>query len=119
MVVLGVAVLLLFGVISGALYWSDRTEEECWKHEAERAFEKYEMLKTRTEILRVAGVENDPMSNTIEIIENEINGCSLGSNGQTVLRFTFYENNELKTLQVFKNYISEDYKKVLIEERTY
>jgi hypothetical protein len=119
LIVLGVIVLLLLAIITGTLYWVDRTEKECWKHEAERVFEKYEMFKTRTDILRAAGVENDPMSNPIEIIENEINSCSLGSNGQTVVRFTFYENNELKTLQVFKNYISEDYQKVLIEERSY
>ncbi len=117
--VLGIFVFALLVIIAGAIYWSHRTEETCWKQEAAAAFEKYGSFKTRTEILRVVGIEKDPKSNPIEIIEKDHNGCSLGSNGQTVIRFTFNDRHELTTIQVFRNYIASNYEMELIEERRY
>ena len=117
--VLGIFVLALLAIIAGVIYWLHRTEEACWKHEAVEAFDKYGSFKTRTEILRVVGIKKDPSSNPVEIIEKDPNGCSLGSNGQTILRFTFNDGNELTTIQVFRNYIASNYQMALIEERRY
>ncbi len=120
----GVFVLALLAIIAGAIYWLHRTEETCWKHEASEAFEKYDSLKTRTEILKGVDIQNDlrskdTKSNPLEIIEKDPNGCSFGSNGQTVLRFFFNDRNEITTIQVFRNYIASDYQMTLIEERRY
>lgn len=115
-------VLAIFGFVlvvlfTGALYWLHRAEENCWKQEAAEAFAKYGSLKKRTEILRIAGVERGIGSNPIEVIEKDPNGCSLGSNGQTILRFSFNDRNELAAIQVFRNYIGTDYHMALIAEK--
>jgi len=117
--VLGLFVFALSAIITGVIYWMDRAGEACWTHEAAEAFQKYGSFKTRTEILRVVGIEKDPGSNPVEIIEKDPNGCSLGSNGQTVLRFSFNDRKELTTIQVFRNYIASNYQMALIEERRY
>ncbi len=115
--VLGILVVVLLGIIAGVIYWQHRTEEACWKQEAAEAFAKYGLIKKRTEILRVAGIERDPGSNPVEVIEKDPNGCSLGSNGQTILRFSFNDRNELAAIQVFRNYIATDYHMTLIAEQ--
>ena len=120
----GVFVLALLAIIAGAIYWLHRTEETCWKHEASEAFEKYDSFKTRTEILKGVDIQNDlrskdTKSNPLEIVEKDPNGCSFGSNGQTVLRFFFNDRNEITTIQVFRNYIASDYQMTLIKERRY
>jgi len=117
--VLGVSILALFALLSCSLFWMDRSEEACWNHEAVEAFQKYGSLKTRAEILRVAGLKSDPKTNPVEILEKDPNGCSFGSNGQTVLRFTFNDRNELTAIQAFRNYIASNYQMTLIAERTY
>jgi len=117
--VLGVSILALFALLSCSLFWMDRSEEACWNHEAEEAFQKYGSLKTRAEILRVAGLKSDPKTNPVEILEKDPNGCSFGSNGQTILRFTFNDRNELAAIQAFRNYIASNYQMTLIAERTY
>lgn len=89
------------------------------ENEAAEAFQKYGSLKTRSEILRVAGIENDAGSNPVEIIEKDPNGCSFGSNGRTVLRFSFDKENKLTTMQVFRDYIASGYKMELIKERQF
>lgn len=117
--VLGIFTLVLLVIFAGAFYWLHSTEEGCWQHEAAEAFEKYSSFKTRTEIMRVAGIKNDPGSNPVEIVEKDPNGCSLGSNGQTVLRFAFDDRNKLTTIQVLRNYIASNYQMTLIAERKY
>ena len=117
--VLGVSILALFALLSCSLFWMDRSEEACWNHEAVEAFQKYGSLKTRAEVLRVAGLKSDPKTNPVEILEKDPNGCSFGSNGQTVLRFTFNDRNELTAIQAFRNYIASNYQMTLIAERTY
>src|SRR6266568_3122652 len=91
----GVFVLALLAIIAGAIYWLHRTEETCWKHEASEAFEKYDSLKTRTEILKGVDIQNDlrskdTKSNPLEIIEKDPNGCSFGSNGKKVLKCSIW-----------------------------
>lgn len=115
--VMSIFVLVLLAAIGVTIYWLGRTEEACWKLEAAEAFEKYGPFKVRTEILRLAGIEKDSGSNPVEIIEKDPNGCSLGSNGQTIIRFSFNERNELETMQVFRNYIATDYQMTLIAEK--
>jgi hypothetical protein len=113
--------VLAFLIIAvGGFYWMARTEDACWKHEATQAFQKYGSLKARSDILRVVGTEKDPGPNPVEVVEKEPNGCSLGSNGRTVLRFSF-DDGKLTTIQVFRDYIASDpnYKMELIEERKF
>jgi len=117
--VVGMLVLALVVTIEGVIYWLNRTEEACWKREAAEAFEKYGSIKARAAILKVAGIQKGTTSNPVEIIEKDPNGCSLGSNGQTVLRFTFNDRNQLTKLQVFRNYIASNYEMALVEERRY
>jgi len=117
--VLGLFVLALFAVTAGGAYWLARTEDTCWKQEAAGAFQKYSALKTRSDILRHADIEKDPGSNPVEVVEKDPNGCSFGSNGQTVLRFSFGDSNKLTKIQVFRNYVASDYEMDLIEERSY
>ena len=54
-----------------------------------------------------------------EIIESDPNGCSLGSNGQTIAKIYFDSRHNLTKIQVYKNYIASNYKMELIEEREY
>jgi len=115
--VLGILVAVLLAIIAGLIYWLHRTEEGCWKQEAAEAFVKYGSIKKRIEILRLAGIERDPGSNPVEVIEKDPNGCSLGSNGQTILRFSFNDRNELAAIQVFRNYVATDYHMTLIAEK--
>jgi hypothetical protein len=117
--VVGLSVLALVTIAAFAGCWIARTENACWKHEAADAFQKYGSLKTRSEILRVADIEKDLGSNPVEVIEKDPNGCSFGSNGRTVLRFSFDKRNKLTTIQVFRDYIASDYTMELIEEREY
>ncbi len=115
----GLLVLALLTIAVAGGCWITRTEDACWKHEAVEAFEKYGSLKSRSDILRVADTEEDPGSNPVEVIEKEFNGCSFGSNGRTVIRFSFDSRNKLTTIQVFRDYMASDYKMELIEERKY
>jgi hypothetical protein len=113
--------ILVVLIIGGGLFWTDSTEDSCWKHEATQAFEKYGSLKNRSDVLRVSGIEKNTNSNPIEVLEKDPNGCSLGSNGQTVVLFYFDNLNKLTKIQVFQNYITSDsnYKMKLIEERKF
>ena len=119
----GLFVLAFLIIAVGGCYWVTRTEDACWKYEATQAFQKYGSLKTRSDILRVAvGTEKDIMgSNPLEVVEKDPNGCSFGSNGRTVIRFSFDNGNKLTTMQVFRYYVTGDpkYKMQLIEERKY
>lgn len=112
-------IVALLVIIAGGIYWADMTENACWEHEATQAFQKYGSLKYRSDVLRVVGAERGANSNPIEIVEKDLNGCSLGSNGRTVVRFTFDDGNKLTTIQVFRDYIATDYKMELIEERRF
>ncbi|MEK6743382.1 MAG: hypothetical protein AABZ15_07230 [Nitrospirota bacterium] len=123
---LGLFVLafLTIAVVGGC--WIARTEDTCWKNEATQAFEKYSSLKTRSAILRAsASTGSDVMnskSSQVEVLEKEFNGCSLGSNGNTVLRFYFDDANKLTMMQAFRHYsgVSDpDYQMQLIEERKF
>lgn len=115
--VLGILVVVLLAIVAGAIFWLHRTEEACWNQEAAEAFVKYGSIRNRTELLRVAGIERDLGSTSVEVIEKYPNGCSLGSNGQTILRFSFNERNELAAIQVFRNYIATDFHMTLIAEK--
>ena len=117
--VIGLLVLAFLTIATLAGCWIRRTEENCWKHEAVEAFEKYGSLRTRSEIVRVAYLEEDPGTNPLEVIEKDPNGCSFGSNGQTIILFSFDNRNKLSRIQVFRNYIASDYTMDLIEERKY
>ena len=115
--VLGLFGLCFLIIAAGSGCWITRTENDCWEYEATVAFMKYGSLKTRADILRTAGIEKDPGTNPIEVIEKDPNGCSFGSNGQTVIRFTFNNKNELTKIQVFRNYIASGYKMEIINEQ--
>ena len=120
--ILGLTILVMLTIVSAGVYWVHNwvisVEKACWKHEATEAFQRYGSFKTRSDILRAAAaLEKDISSNSVEVIETDPNGCSFGSNGQTVLRFFFDDKNKLKTIKVFRNYIASDYKLDLIEER--
>ena len=117
--VVGLLVLALLTIVAFAGCWIAQTEDTCWNNEAAEAFQKYGSLKTRSEILRVAGTEKDSGSNPVEVIEKDPNGCSFGSNGRTVLRFYFDKRSNLTKIQVFRDYIASDYKMELIVERKY
>jgi len=112
------SVILLVG--AGGIFWAHETEENCWRQEGAVAVEKYEKLKTRADVLRVTsdfGLETSG-SNPFEVIEKDPNGCSLGSNGRTVVRLYFNSKDELQTIQVFRDYFSApDYEMELIEEK--
>ena len=98
-----------------------KTEADCWRTQAAEAFQKYGSLKHRSDIVQSAYLESDPGSNPLEVADLP-NGCSFGSNGQTVLRFVFNDRNELTAILVFRNYIASDYpmdQEGLIEERRY
>jgi hypothetical protein len=118
--------LVILIIAGGGLYWADSTEDACWKNEATQAFEKYSSLKTRSAILRAsASTGSDVMnskSNLVEVLEKEFNGCSLGSNGSTVLRFYFDDANKLTMMQAFRHYsgVSDpNYQMQLIEKRKF
>jgi hypothetical protein len=122
--IVGLAVLVMLVLLAialgGFLYWASSVEESCWKHEADKAFQKYGSFKTRSDILRAtADLEKEIGANSVEVLETEFPGCSLGSNGRTILRFYFDDENKLKTIQVFRHAILSDYKQTLIEERRF
>jgi hypothetical protein len=48
--VLGLSILVLLAIFTGAVHFLKGTEEDCWKHEAVETFQKYGSFKTRTEI---------------------------------------------------------------------
>jgi hypothetical protein len=120
--------ILVFTIVSvlvsifGFGVWANSTENACWKGEATTAFEKYSSLKTRSAILGAATSRDldvlNSKQNLVEILEHEFNGCSLGSNGSTVLRFYFDDAHKLTMTQVFRRYggVSE---MQLIEERKF
>lgn len=114
-----ILILAILGIF-GVGVWANSTENSCWKYEATSSFEKYSSLKTRTAVLRAATNSEvlDSRSNPVEILEHEFNGCSLGSNGSTVLRFYFDDANKLIMMQAFRRYggVSE---MQLIDERKF
>ncbi len=115
--VLFILALLTITALTGC--WIARTENACWEQEAVDAFQKYGSFKTRSEIMRSVDPEQASGSNPVEVIEKDPNGCSLGSNGRTVLRFYFDERSKLTTIRVFRDYIASGYEMELIEERKY
>ncbi|HEY6010077.1 MAG TPA: hypothetical protein VIX18_01300 [Nitrospirota bacterium] len=115
----GLFVLAFSAIVVGGGYWIVRTEDACWKHEAVEAFQRYGALKTRSGILRVADAEGDRVANPLEVVEKDPNGCSFGSNGRTIVRFSFDKRNKLTSIQVFRDYVASDYQMELIEERKY
>jgi len=80
--VLAFFVTILYGCFS---------ESGCWRYEADEVFRKYGSLKKRSDVLRLAGIDKDPGTNPVQVLEKDPKGCSLRSNGQTVVRF--YCNN--------------------------
>ena len=111
-------VLALFVMVLGGCF----SESRCYRYEADEVFRTYGALKTRTEVLRrlsLVGIESDTGTNPVEALVKDPNGCSLGSNGQTVVRFYFDKRKKLTKIQVFKNYIAEGYQMELIDEREY
>jgi len=121
--VLGMIIVALVVLVAGGIYWADATEDRCWQSEATQAFAHYETLKSRSAILRDAAAtgrdiaRSDPRS--IELVEKEPNGCSLGSNGRTVVRFYFDSSEKLLTMQVFRDYLAADYTMEMIDERKF
>lgn len=122
---MAILILVILGALGGGIYWLDSTENSCWKYEATQSFENYKTLKTRSSILRAASSRGldvaNSKSNPVEVIEKDPNGCSMGSNGMTVVRFYFDDANNLTTMQVFRNYRTSDpsYKMEQIEERKF
>ncbi len=113
-----VAILLVAGGMFGAGVWATSTENSCWKQEAKLALGKYGALKTRAEVLRAAEIEKDDRANPIDIVErDDYNGCSLGSNGMTSIRFYFDGANRLTAIQVWRNYSGTETE--MIEERKF
>ncbi|HEY6096307.1 MAG TPA: hypothetical protein VIU93_15305 [Gallionellaceae bacterium] len=116
--VIVVAILIIAGGVLGTGVWANNTENNCWKYEAKLAFEKYGTLKTRSEVLRAANVEKNKKSNPIDVIEgDDYNGCSLGSNGMTAIRFYFDDQDKLTAIQVWRNYSGVETQ--LIEEKKF
>ncbi len=113
--VIVIAILIVAGSVLGTGIWATSTENRCWKHEAKLAFQKYGALKTRAEVLRAARVEKGQQSNPIDVIEGDYNGCSLGSNGMTAIRFYFDSADKLVAIQVWRNYSGVETQ--MIEER--
>lgn len=120
-----VIVVVFLTIIGGGLYWLKRSADSCWKYEAEQAFHNYGIYNNFSEILKAATstdreiIKKTP--NLIEIIESDPNGCSLGGNGQTVLKFYFDDKKKLTKIQVYRNYITDEanYHMELIQERIY
>lgn len=115
--ILGIFVLTFLVISTFAIYWVDKVEDTCWKQEATLAFKKYGTVNTRVGIIRVSRIEKDSGKYPLEVVEKDPNGCSFGSNGQTVLQFSFDDRNKLTRIEVFKNYIASNYKMVLIEHK--
>ena len=116
---LGVVLTGIVVLVIGFVVWADRAEESCWKNESALVFKKYNGLTFRDKILHTADVDKDPGTSFIEIIERDQNGCSLGSNGQTVVRFYFGKDNKLAEIQVYKNYLVANYKMVMIGKKVF
>ncbi len=121
--VLGMIIVALLVMIAGGLYWADMTEDRCWQSEATQAFEHYQTLKSRPVILReVLSTDRHVMNlerGSVEVIEKDPNGCSLGSNGRTVVRFYFDNADKLTNIQVFRDYVAADYTMEMIDERRF
>lgn len=110
-------------VLLGIINWLGN-EDACWKGEAEHAFRKYGSCKSRSDVLRVVmttvgSTENQPDSNPLEVFEKEPNACSIGSSGLTVIWFTFDTKDNLKKIQVFRDYVASDYKMDVIDEKDF
>lgn len=121
---MAILILVILGALGGGIYWLDNTADSCWKYESTQAFENYKTLTTRSAILRAAesrGLEvRNSKLNPVEVVESDPNGCSLGSNGQTVIRFYFDDVNKLTMMRVFRNYLTaQNYQMELIEERKF
>jgi hypothetical protein len=116
-------IVALVVLLAGGIYWADTTEDRCWQSEAAQVFEHYQMLKSRSAILREAASTGrditNSKSNSVELIEKEPNGCSVGSNGRTVVRFYFDNAENLTTMQVFRAYVAADYTMEMIDERRF
>jgi hypothetical protein len=103
--VIVIVILIFAGGVAGTGIWATTKENSCWKQEAKLALEKYGSLKTRAEVVRAIELEKDQNSNPIDIVErDDYNGCSLGSNGMTAIRFYFDGENKLTAIQVWRNY---------------
>lgn len=109
------SVLALLVTVLGGCF----SENGCWRYEADEVFRRYGSLKKRSDVLRLAGIDKDPGTSPVQVVEKDPNGCSLGSNGQTVVRFYFDNRKNLTKIQVFKNYIASDYEMELIDEKKY
>jgi len=106
-------------LVIGFLVWTDRTEKKCWDNEVAQAFQKYSGLTSRDKVLKAAYLEKDAGTRTVQVIERDPNGCSLGSNGQTVVRFYFSKDDKLTEMRVYKNYISANYKMEMIGKKVF
>lgn len=110
--------------ISGVI-WLERSSGSCWKNEAESAFTNYERYKNISEVSSVVATNGIEIlskeAGYIEIVESDPNACSLGSNGQTIVKIYFGNDNKIIMIRVYKNYITSnpDYQMELIGERVY
>jgi len=115
--------LALIALLGCGIHWLESSEESCWKYEANMVFNGYGNLKTRSAVLSAADATGreilNSKSNPVEIIESDPNGCSLGSNGQTIAKIYFDSRHNITKIQVYKNYIASNYKMELVEEREY
>lgn len=121
--VLGMIIVALVVLVAGCIYWADTPEDRCWKSEAAQAYEHYQTLRSRSAILRETASTGRDIShsepNSLELIYKEPNGCSLGSNGRTVVRFYFDSSEKLLKIQVFRDYLAADYTMEMIDERRF
>lgn len=120
---MNILIFIVIGIASVGV-WANHTENTCWEDQATTAFTKYGSLKTRSAIT-LAAKDNEILEskpNMIEVLEKEYNGCSLGSNGSTILRFHFDDKNKLTMMQAFRHYTGvsdQQLRMQLIEERIF
>lgn len=116
-------IIVLVILVASGISWADSTEAQCWQSEAAQVFEHYQTLNTRHTILREAESTGRDItnfeSNSFEVVEKEPNGCSLGSNGRTVVRFYFDNAEKLTIIQVYRDYVAADYTMEMIDERRF
>ncbi|MDH5600126.1 MAG: hypothetical protein OEY78_02355 [Gammaproteobacteria bacterium] len=117
--ILGFLILALIIIATIGVIWLDKSGDACWNQEAEDAINKYRSLTSRADILRLAAVEKDPATNPVKVIEKDPNGCSLGGNGQTIIKFYFNNDNKLVRLEVYRHYIGSDQQMLLIQKANY
>jgi len=117
--ILGFTLLFFIILSTVGIFWLDRSQDSCWKQEAADVYTKYGSLKTRAEIVNLAGKDKDTGTNPVEVIEKDPNGCGLGSNGQTVVKFFFNSENTLSSIEVYKNYVTSESSMIRIEKRNY